>query len=237
MALQACPHDLTSVKTAYIEYLGNSLTQVHRIRTSFLLYHGGGFFTGSIRQPIYDGRALAGLGDETLRTSCGLSAFYSLFTLQLNGRDDDQGDYKLGFLARIPLISNLDFTSKPELILEKDLAPGVWDTLEALKWVNNHIENFGGDKDSITLAGESSGAVIVSLFSKTPYAIGLYKRQIVQSATAMWTLMDDELAVFQRSGTVSEKVGCVSETFKLLHHPDEVVECMRRKNFSYNAYQ
>ncbi|GBM49093.1 Acetylcholinesterase [Araneus ventricosus] len=35
----------------------------------FFFIHGGGFFTGSIRQPIYDGRALAGLGDVIVVTT------------------------------------------------------------------------------------------------------------------------------------------------------------------------
>ena len=40
---------------------------------------------------------------------------------------------------------------------------GIRDQIAALAWVRDHIEAFGGDPDRITIAGESAGAVAVSL--------------------------------------------------------------------------
>ncbi|GBM68546.1 Acetylcholinesterase-1, partial [Araneus ventricosus] len=95
---------------------------------------------------------------------------------------------------------------------------------------HTHIENFGGEKDNITIAGESAGSVIVSLLSMTEYAKGYYKRLIMQSGSAMWKLMDNELSVFQRSIAVAERLGCVNDSFKLEDQPNEAVECMRGKD-------
>ncbi|GBO09671.1 Acetylcholinesterase-1 [Araneus ventricosus] len=104
---------------------------------------------------------------------------------------------------------------------------GIWDIIYALKWVQDEIENFGGDKDSVTIAGESAGSVMVSLLSVTEFARGYYKRHIMESASAMWLLMDDENSVIKRSFAVAEKVGCANESINLEDHSDVVEACMR----------
>ena len=54
-------------------------------------------------------------------------------------------------------------------------APGnqaLRDLVAALEWVNTNIEEFGGDKDRVTIFGESSGSWAVSYLQMTPYASG-----------------------------------------------------------------
>lgn len=60
---------------------------------------------------------------------------------------------------------------------------GLLDQIEALKWVNNNINYFGGDKDNITIAGESAGSSSISALCTSPLAKGLFKRAIGESSS------------------------------------------------------
>ena len=50
---------------------------------------------------------------------------------------------------------------------------GIFDQIEALRWVNKHIQYFGGDPSQITIAGESAGSASISLLLLAPQAEGI----------------------------------------------------------------
>ena len=59
------------------------------------------------------------------------------------------------------------------LSFDTDEVPGnaaIFDQIEALRWVNKHIQYFGGDPTQITIAGESAGSASVSLLLLAPQA-------------------------------------------------------------------
>ena len=60
---------------------------------------------------------------------------------------------------------------------------GLLDQVYALKWINDNAINFGGDKNNITIAGESAGSSSVSAICSTPLASGLFKRAIGESSS------------------------------------------------------
>ena len=60
---------------------------------------------------------------------------------------------------------------------------GLLDQIEALKWVQNNAEYFGGDKDNVTIAGESAGSSSISALCSSPLASGLFKRAIGESSS------------------------------------------------------
>ncbi|CAG2106736.1 unnamed protein product, partial [Medioppia subpectinata] len=63
---------------------------------------------------------------------------------------------------------------------------GFYDQLLALKWVRENIHMFGGDRDEITIFGESAGSWSVSVQLLSPLSKGLFKRAIMESGAHMF---------------------------------------------------
>ncbi|XP_047451685.1 fatty acyl-CoA hydrolase precursor, medium chain-like isoform X1 [Mugil cephalus] len=68
---------------------------------------------------------------------------------------------------------------------------GLLDQVEALRWVQQHIHNFGGDPDLVTIFGESAGGVSVSLLLLSPLSNGLFHHAIAESGTASMDILID----------------------------------------------
>lgn len=53
--------------------------------------------------------------------------------------------------------------------------------VSALRWIQDNIEQFGGDPDNVTVFGESGGGAKVLALMTSPYAKGLFHKGIVES--------------------------------------------------------
>jgi para-nitrobenzyl esterase len=71
---------------------------------------------------------------------------------------------------------------------------GLQDQIAALKWVYDNIEAFGGDKDNITIGGESAGATAVSHLLTYPGTQPLIRRAIIHSFSPfhVWCTQEKE---------------------------------------------
>ena len=65
---------------------------------------------------------------------------------------------------------------------EKPANLGLFDLIEALKWIKNNIESFGGDSKNITLFGQSSGGDAIAHLMISEGTKDLFKRVIIHSA-------------------------------------------------------
>jgi para-nitrobenzyl esterase len=79
-------------------------------------------------------------------------------------------NYRLGALGYLVL----DGVSEGNL--------GLFDQMEALRWVRDHIAEYGGDPENVTVFGQSAGALSIRVLLEVPEARGLFHRAVLQSA-------------------------------------------------------
>ena len=123
--------------------------------------HGGSFVSGSGAGSLYRGGTLAREGDVVVVTV----------------------NYRLGLLGFLAHPA-LEEPGQTWLDGEPWSGCGNWglaDQVAALRWVHDHIAEFGGDPGSVTLFGESAGGMSVSALLAVPAARGLFHRAIVES--------------------------------------------------------
>ena len=111
---------------------------------------------------IHGGGFVSGYGSDTTFDGGNMASRGDVVVVSINYRLST-----LGFLA-------LDNTT---------LRGNYWlsDQIAALEWVQNHIEDFGGDKSRVTVFGQSAGAASVRALLASPPAHGKFSRAILQS--------------------------------------------------------
>ncbi|MFP6809148.1 MAG: carboxylesterase/lipase family protein [Pseudomonadales bacterium] len=128
--------------------------------------HGGGFTIGSGSGGLYDGSFLAQEGDVVVVTI----------------------NYRMGALG----FMNLNDATNGKIPATGN--EGLLDQIAALSWVQENIEAFGGDKNNVTIFGESAGGMSIGALLAIPAAKGLFHKAIPQSG-ACNTAMTKETGI------------------------------------------
>jgi para-nitrobenzyl esterase len=115
--------------------------------------YGGGFISGSASMALYWGDRLAHKGVIVVTIAYRLGP--------------------LGFLAHPELTRESPHHSSGNY--------GFMDQIAALEWIQRNIVAFGGDPKNVTIAGQSSGSMSVSVLMASPLAKGLFQRAIGES--------------------------------------------------------
>lgn len=124
-----------------------------RVKKPVMVYfHGGGYATGSVTDPLTDGSYLASRGDVVVVTvNHRLNAFGYLYLARLADKFPDSGNL------------------------------GQLDLILALQWVRDHIAGFGGDPDKVMVFGQSGGGAKIATLMGMPGARGLFHRAATMS--------------------------------------------------------
>ncbi|MCA6069426.1 carboxylesterase family protein [Chryseobacterium sp. RG1] len=78
---------------------------------------------------------------------------------------------------------------------------GLFDIIEALKWIKNNIQSFGGNSENITLFGQSSGGDAIAHLMISEGVENLFQRVIIQSAPLGFRLKRNKMSLefFQKT--------------------------------------
>ena len=119
------------------------------VKRPVLFYiHGGAYSNGDGSSPLYDGTNLCLNGDVVVITvNHRLNSFGYLYLGQLGG---------------------------PEYAWSGNV--GQLDLVMALKWVQDHAEEFGGDPNNVTVFGQSGGGAKIATLMAMPAAKGLFHK-------------------------------------------------------------
>ncbi|XP_071477525.1 acetylcholinesterase-like [Diadema antillarum] len=104
---------------------------------------------------------------------------------------------------------------------EDDVAPGNYgmlDQVAALEWIYNNIEAFDGDKDDITIFGESAGSACVSFHLLSKLSSRFFTKAILQSGSAFspWAFKHDPDRERRLSRELGVAFGCDTSTSEVL---------------------
>jgi para-nitrobenzyl esterase len=118
--------------------------------------HGGSNRAGSGSGDGYDGSSLAshGVVVVTMNYRLGVMGFFAHPDLTAESPHHSSGNY------------------------------GLLDQIAGLRWVQQNIEQFGGDPRNVTLFGESAGSVDATMLIASPLVKGLFRRVIAESGPA-----------------------------------------------------
>jgi para-nitrobenzyl esterase len=116
--------------------------------------HGGAFIMGETGHKIYNG--------ENFVVNGGI-IFVSI-------------QYRLG------IFGFMDFSYLNDDLDVFETNIGLTDQIEALRWIQENIGYFGGDKNNVTVMGESAGATSVLSLITSPKATNLFHKAICESA-------------------------------------------------------
>lgn len=168
--------------------------------------HGGAFQAGATSNAYYQGDKFVRDNPDIIFVSVG---------------------YRLGLMGFIDFSQVNGGSSYPD---SGNL--GLLDMMQALRWLNQNIASFGGDRNRITLMGQSAGSACISMLMTIPESKTLFKRAILESGTvSMHTRKADALPLAQLLLQVTGKTdmaGLASLT------KDELLEAIETLRYSTN---
>ena len=100
---------------------------------------------------------------------------------------------------------------------------GMLDQVEALKWVRDNIENFGGNPSKVTIFGESAGGSSVSLHLMSPLSEGLFHQVIAESGVDLcpWAVQPVSYGL-RFAKELTQKLECT------LSDHNAMIDCIRK---------
>ena len=151
--------------------------------------HGGAYGWGGTADPLYDGLNFIKLHPEVI-----------LITIA----------YRVGLFGFVDLSylkGGEEFEDAPNL--------GIYDQIEALRWIHHNGKAFGGDINNVTIFGESAGGGSVSILPLIKEVRGLFHRVIAESGSLALTYAKEECKSFTDKLIKAAKTDSMEDLMKL----------------------
>lgn len=110
---------------------------------------------------------------------------------------------------------------------------GFMDQIEVLKWVQRNIVKFGGDKDKVTLYGQSSGGTSIYALLASPLAKGLFHQAWLSSPSPILNMSAAD--AFEDNMVFVNNTGCLNVTCLYGLSPEEVTRSIPWDVYPYWA--
>ncbi len=178
-------------------------------KTVMVFIHGGSYGWGGTADPLYDGENFVRAHPEIVLITIG-------YRVGL-----------MGFVDFSQIEGGEEFPDAPNL--------GIWDQIEALRWIRRNADAFGGDPEKVTIFGESAGGGSVSILPFIPEAKGLFRRVIAESGSAALTYSREECADFTRR--LIKETGAASMRDLMLLSESRLMEVNEKLNYFNNFPQ
>ncbi|XP_028664754.2 carboxylesterase 5A-like [Erpetoichthys calabaricus] len=201
-----CLQNLTETKVFSEYYFGKYPELTSSEDCLYLnIYSPANAFSDQVSRPVMVWIHGGGfqLGGASLFDGSSLAAFGNVVVVIIQ--------YRLGILG---FLSTGDSQALGNL--------GLYDQLAALQWVQDNIKGFGGNPKSVTLFGESAGAMSVSIHALSPLSAGLFHRIISQSGVILHsTFLDRNPKLKAQKLAVMANCSSTDST--------SIVECFKNK--------
>jgi para-nitrobenzyl esterase len=169
-----------------------------RRRPVMFWIHGGGFASYSGSRSVWNGANLAKNADVvTVTLNHRLNAFGYMSLAHLDPMFADSGNV------------------------------GTLDTIQALEWVRDNIEEFGGDPNNVMIFGQSGGGGKVSVLMAAAAAKGLFHRAVMQSGGSRRATPPEQAA--DATNQLLAKLGIAQKDLKRIQQVpwQAIVEAMK----------
>lgn len=159
---------------------------------------------------LHGGAFIFGSGSDAYYSGANLAAAQGVIVVNMN--------YRLGAFG---------FLAHPAFAAEDPAYPssgnwGIDDQFAALAWVQRNIEAFGGDKEQVTLFGESAGGYSTCVHYVAPRTEGMFRAAISQSGLCTTSVLELSRAEAESAALdVATTLGCTS---------GDVRACLRGKS-------
>ena len=153
-------------------------------RPIMLWIHGGSYTSGSGALPGYNGGYLA--------------AYHGVIVISIN--------YRLGSFG---FLYDQDIEKTNQEIVGNQ---GIYDMIKAMEWVRDNVDSFYGDRDKITIFGQSAGGqavtTLLSLKNDTNLNYHNYFNQAIAQSPPLGLLYRTKSEATDEAKKLLEKLGC-----------------------------